>query len=180
MGMDSVEAILSVEDAFGIDIPDEAATNMLTFQNLIDYIVEHVPTMPQEKCHTQRIFCKLRRAFRNQIPALAGDFRLQTKLKNILHKDQWSKVWTAVREEAGESYWPEMIPWPGFLLKRGPATIRELVYHIAFNLPKPDAKLGEPWTRERIALEIREIISDVLGVVDFRQNADFVKDLQFD
>ena len=98
MGMDSVEVILSVEDAFGIDIPNEAAANILTLKNLIDYIVEHVSTMAQEKCHTQRIFCKLRRAFRNQIPAL----------------------------------------------------------------------------------EVREIISDVLGIVDFRQSADFVKDLQFD
>jgi hypothetical protein len=116
--------------------------------------------------------------FQSQIPALAGDFRLQTKLKDILHKDQWPKVWEAVRKEVGEDFWPETIPWPGLLLKRGPATVRELVYHIAFGLPKPDVMLEEPWTRERIALEVRQIVTEQMGVAnDFRQSASFVKDL---
>jgi hypothetical protein len=178
MGLDSVEMVLAVEDAFRIDIPDEIATDMFTVQDLIDYLVEHVPMIPQEKCQTQRIFCKLRGAFRKKIPALEGDFRLQTKLKKVIHKAQWLEIWASITNEVGEDFWPETIQWPSFMLKRGPSTIRELVYHIAFHLPKPDVKLNEPWTRERVALKVREIIGDVLGIIDFHQSADFAKDLR--
>jgi hypothetical protein len=139
-----------------------------------------VPTIPQEECQTQRIFYKLRRGFRSQIPALVADFRLQTKIKDVLHKEQWSKVWAAVREQVGEDYWPETIPWPGIVLKRGPGTIRELVYHVAFSLPKPNVPLNEPWTKERIALVVRDIAKDCAGNAGFRQNAEFGRDLGID
>ena len=37
---------MELEEAFGTDIPDEAATGMLTVQDAIDYIAEHVSIVP--------------------------------------------------------------------------------------------------------------------------------------
>lgn len=178
MGLDGVELIMEVEEAFGINIPDEMATDMLTVQNMINYIADHVPTILQEKCQTQQIYYKLRRAFCNLIPALIVDFRLQTKIKDVLHRDQWPKIWATIREQVGEDYWPETIPWPGILLQQGPATVRELTYYVAFNLPKPNVELNEPWTKERIALQVRDIVKDYAGNASFRQSDEFYRDLR--
>lgn len=40
MGLDTVELLLSVEENFGIDVPDEAAGQIFTVGQLRDFIVE--------------------------------------------------------------------------------------------------------------------------------------------
>ncbi|MFC1635138.1 acyl carrier protein [Planctomycetota bacterium] len=178
MGLDIVELILDVEETFGIHIPDEEVTNMLSIQSMINYIAEHVPTISRQECQAQQIFYRLRRGFCKQIPELTDDLRLQTKIKDVLHKDQWPKVWTAIKEQVGEDYWPEAIPWLGILLKREPTTVRELAYYVAFNLPKPNVELNEPWTKERIALQVRDIVKDYAGNASFRHSDEFYRDLR--
>jgi acyl carrier protein len=36
--LDTVELVMKFEEAFGIEIPDEDAENIITVQNVIDYI----------------------------------------------------------------------------------------------------------------------------------------------
>jgi hypothetical protein len=179
MGLDTVEIVLEIEEAFGIHIPDEVAANLLTLQDVTDYVTGQVTTIPQETCKTQQIYYRLRRGFRSQIPALAGDLDLRMALKDVLHRDQWSRVWTAVRKQVGEDYWPEDIPWPR-LLAPGPVTVKDLVYYVAFALPKPNVEQADPWTRERIALQVRDIVKDYTRDVSFKRTARFVKDLGID
>jgi len=176
MGLDIVELIMDVEDAFGFKIPDEEATRILTVQDLVNYISEHVSTVSQETCQTQRIYYRLRRGFCCQVPALAGDLRPQTKIKDILHKNEWPEIWAAIRKQVGEDYWPEKIPWPG-ILQQGPSTLRELTYYVAFNLPKPNTSLKQSWTKERIALEVRDIVKDYAGKAGFKQSDRLYRDL---
>lgn len=176
MGLDTVEIILEIEEAFGIHIPDEVAGNMRTVQDMVDYVTGQVATVPAETCETQRVFYRLRRGFLDQIPALVDDFDLRTELRDILHKDQWMRVWTAVRRQVGEDYWPTEMPWPG-ILKPGPVTVRDLAYYVAFALPRPIEGQGERWTRERIALQVREIVAEYAGDIGFKRNARFVQDL---
>jgi acyl carrier protein len=40
--LDTIELIMELEDAFGMDIPDEEAAKMQTVGQAIDYIVEHM------------------------------------------------------------------------------------------------------------------------------------------
>jgi hypothetical protein len=114
-------------------------------------------------CVTQQVYYQLRRGFRIAIPALAKDLRLEAKLDRFLHRDQWPQVWTAVRDAAGAAEWPAEVSWPG-LLKGGPRTIRELVWHIAVALtPSRDLK-PERWTRQQVAHTVRRIINEESGV----------------
>lgn len=176
MGLDSVEIVLQTEEAFGISIPDEAAERMLTPAHLISYLLDHVPTSPSADCLSQRLFYRLRRGFRAQVPALVGDFTIDTPLDTFLHKDQWPRVWAAVRATVGESSWPESVPWPGFF-SGGPKTVRHLIWHLVAAVPRPDASAGERWDRTRIEAEVRRIIRDVTGESDFRLKASFVDDI---
>jgi len=40
--LDTVELVMAFEDAFGIEIPDDAQQKIRTVQDAIDYINEHV------------------------------------------------------------------------------------------------------------------------------------------
>ena len=174
MGLEAVEIVLAAEETFGIAVPDEAATDMLTPADLINFIVSHVPTVTTEECMTQQMFYRLRKGFRSQVPALLGRFDPDTELARIVHKDQWPRVWLAVRAAVGEAGWPESVPWPG-LLRDGPKTIRQLIWHLVASLPRPEH--GETWPRFRVEAEVRRIIADVLGKKDFRLSAKFVGEL---
>jgi hypothetical protein len=118
----------------------------------------------------------LRRGFRSQIKALPAPFDLDTPLKTLLPKDQWPTAWEAVRTEVGRQDWPTAIPWPG-LLRQGPKTVRELIWHVAAQLPKPTPASGGAWTRSRIQIEIRRIVTEVGEVSDYKLRDRFVQDL---
>lgn len=122
------------------------------------------------------MFYRLRRGFRSQLKALSSTFELDRPLKDILHKDQWPQVWTAIRAEVGAPEWPVSIRWPG-LLSDGPKTVRELIWQVAASLPKPDIAGGETWTRPRIQAEVRRIVREQVGAWDYKLRARFVDDI---
>jgi hypothetical protein len=176
MGLDGVEIIMRTEEAFGIEIPDEIAAQLLTPAALVDYVAANVALKATEECLSQQLFYRLRRGFRSQVKALSSTFDLDTPLKQILHKDQWPQVWAAIRAEVGQPEWPESIPWSG-LLSGGPRTVRELIWQVATVLPKPDISAGEVWTRPRIQTEIRRIVGEQVGAWDYSLKARFVDDI---
>lgn len=49
MGLDTVELVMSVENQFNIEIPDNEAENIATVQQLIDYTFEKIKQESQEK-----------------------------------------------------------------------------------------------------------------------------------
>src|SRR5262245_14523910 len=167
---------MATEETFGIAIPDEVAERLLTPRDLVDYVASQVPTIPSPECATQRLFYRLRRGFRAQIPALARRFDPDTPLREIIDKDQWPRLWSAVRRSVGEPTWPETVPWPG-LLRDGPRTVRQLIWHLLAALPRPRIEAGEAWTRQRIEGEVRRIVGEQLGVQDYRLDARFIEDL---
>src|SRR4051812_38604248 len=162
MGLDGVEIIMRAEEIFGIEIPDRIAQEILTPAALVEFVAANVPTKPTEECLSQQLFYRLRRGFRSQLKAPSSTLDLDTPLRQILHKDQWPQVWTAIRAEVGQSEWPASIRWPG-VLSSGPKTVRELIWHVAASLPKPDIAAGEAWTRPRIQAEIRRIVGEQVG-----------------
>lgn len=176
MGLDGVEIIMRTEETFGIEIPDKMAQEILTPAALVEFVAANVPMKPTEECLSQQLFYRLRRGFRSQLKALSSTFTLDTPLKEILHKDQWPQVWEAIRAEVGQPEWPESIPWPS-LLRGGPTTVRELVWHVAGTLPKPDIAAGEAWTHARIQAEIRRIVGEQVGAWDYRLKDRFVDDI---
>ena len=176
MGLDGVEIIMRTEEAFGIEIPDKIAQQILTPAALVDFVASNVALKPTEECLSQQLFYRLRRGFRSQVKALSSTFDLNTPLKEILHKEQWPQVWQAIRAEVGQPEWPVSVPWPG-LLSGGPTTVRELIWHVAGALPKPNTAAEEAWTRPRIQAEIRRIVGEQVGAWDYRLEDRFVDDI---
>jgi hypothetical protein len=167
---------MRAEEIFGIEIPDTIAQQILTPAALVEFIAANVPLKPTNECLSQQLFYRLRRGFRSQLKALSSTIDLDTPLKEILRKDQWPQVWTAIRAEVGQSEWPASIPWPG-LLSSGPKTIRELIWQVAASLPKPDISAGEAWTRPRIQAQVRRLVGEQVGAWDYKLKARFADDI---
>jgi acyl carrier protein len=166
--------VLAAEETFGIAIPDAVASQMQTPADLIAFISAHVPTVTSPGCVTQQLFYRLRRGFRTQIPALSAAFQPDTKLRDIVSKDEWPDLWRNIRAAVGDANWPHEVPWPGWL-RDGPKTVRQLIWQLVASLPLP-AK-GELWSRVRIEAEVRRILAEVLNKKDFPLSAKFIGEL---
>ena len=163
MGLDAVMIVISVEDTFGIKISDPEAVSLRTPDLLAAFVAERVQALPDDLCITQQTYYRLRRGFRMAILALAKDVRLETRLNQLLHRDQWPQVWSAVRNGAGAREWPVEVPWPG-LLGIGPRTIRDLVWHLAIALTPARGQKPERWSKQQVAHTVRRIILEESGV----------------
>jgi hypothetical protein len=60
MGLDGVEIVMAVEDAFDIQIEDSEAEKILTPRQLIDLVMAKVPIVSADVCLTHRAFNLLR------------------------------------------------------------------------------------------------------------------------
>lgn len=174
MGLEGVEILLSAEETFGIAIPDSAASQMQTPADLISFIVTHVPTVISNDCLTQNLFYRLRRGFRTAVPAMSVPFKPNTKIADVVPKDEWPIIWRNICDNVGDTNWPQKIPWPRWF-RDGPETVRQLIWHLVASLPTPVG--GEPWSRERIEAEVRRIIAEVLAEKNFPLSAKFIGDL---
>ncbi|WKN41660.1 hypothetical protein [Tunicatimonas pelagia] len=63
MGLDSVELLVEVEQAFGIEISDQEAGNIATVGDFVNAVFSKVRLVPGEKCLTQIVFYRIREAF---------------------------------------------------------------------------------------------------------------------
>lgn len=63
MGLDSIELVMTVEDTFGIKIPNNECEQIGTVQQMADAVFEKIKIHPNEKCISQIVFYRIRQAF---------------------------------------------------------------------------------------------------------------------
>ena len=66
MGLDSIEILMKVENTFGIQIPDREAEKIITIKEFHDAVWRHLSGRCTDKCKSQALFYKLRKAFNEQ------------------------------------------------------------------------------------------------------------------
>ena len=87
MGLDTVELVLEVEDAFAIHIADRDAEKIQTVGQLHEYIIEHLAATDPAKpavCATARCFYRIRRALVEGVGLERGAVKLATLLADLL------------------------------------------------------------------------------------------------
>lgn len=62
MGLDGVELVMELEEAFGVELEDEALVELTTPRKAIDLILSRLETVQENMCLSQRAFYLLRRA----------------------------------------------------------------------------------------------------------------------
>jgi acyl carrier protein len=85
MGLDTVELVMEIEDAFDISIPDDQASKMLTVGDVYEFILEKTAdsTLRSSTCLTAVAFYDLRRHVRS-LGLSHSEIRPKTKLDHVI------------------------------------------------------------------------------------------------
>ena len=85
MGLDTVELVLEIEEAFGISIPDDRASRMLTVGDVYEFILENTAdsTLKSSTCLSAAAFYDLRRYVRS-LGLSPSEILPKTKLEHVI------------------------------------------------------------------------------------------------
>ena len=100
MGLDSVELVMTIEDKFGICIPDNEYQNISTVQQMADAIFERLTLAPNHKCLSQIIFYRIRKAF-EEFGNHRNDILPSTRMIDLLNSDNLKSDWSKLEDHIG-------------------------------------------------------------------------------
>ncbi|MDY7108261.1 MAG: hypothetical protein SYC29_06450 [Planctomycetota bacterium] len=95
VGLDGVELVMEWEEAFGIEIPDDAASRVRTVGEVVDLIHAQLRTRKarDEYCRTSRAFYDLRRSLCPLMGLPRRAIAPKTRLSEIIPKKRRKEVW---------------------------------------------------------------------------------------
>jgi acyl carrier protein len=102
MGLDAVELIMEVEDAFDFKIPDDNASQIITVGDLYDYILElkRDTVSPRNVCLSAATFYLIRRAVCAELGSNPKSIRPQIRLDSTFPQKRrrsfWAELQTAI------------------------------------------------------------------------------------
>lgn len=110
MGLDMVEFVMGVEEAFGIFIPDADAEHIRTPGQLVDYVEARVRAGAAPGCLEQRAFYRVRRAAMQVLKQPWKAVTPTTPWSALLHPNHRRRQWQLVAEVFGVRPWPALRP----------------------------------------------------------------------
>ena len=108
MGLDLVELVIRLEDAFGITIPDEVAAELTTPRKVTDYIMTQVAISNQPSCLSQQAFYFLREKFVPRLHLPRNSFHPKTSLEHLIPKENRRVIWIGIKSEVGAKALPDL------------------------------------------------------------------------
>lgn len=94
MGLDSVELVMTIEDKFGIEIPNNECEQIHKVQEFADSVFEKIKISPNEKCLSQIIFYRIRKAleqFGNERQIITPNSIISEFFNRINLDNDWKK-----------------------------------------------------------------------------------------
>ncbi|WP_029450422.1 phosphopantetheine-binding protein [Cellulophaga baltica] len=107
MGLDSVELVVSVEDTFGIRIPDDECEKIYSVQDFADAVFKIISINSTEKCLRQLIFYRIRKAFQT-LDFEKVIIRPDTKISELFTQPELKTNWKKIETELGLKL-PELV-----------------------------------------------------------------------
>lgn len=95
MGLDAVELIMEIEQAFDIQIPDEPASNIRTVGELFDFLVTQIrgEAPSRDVCLSAAAFYLIRRAACDRLHLDRRHIRPSTRLESVVPVENRRAVW---------------------------------------------------------------------------------------
>ena len=102
MGLDLVELVMEVEEAFDIELPDDRVSQMLTVGDLYDYIVESKrDTVSSRKCLSAATFYMIRRAVAAETGVAPRQIQPRTSVHETLPVTGRRALWARLQKRLG-------------------------------------------------------------------------------
>lgn len=183
MGLDGVELVMRIEDTFGISIPDEVAGNLLTPNDVTDYILTQVEVSDEPlPCPTQKAFHLLRRSFTRTLQTPRAAFRPDATLKSLLPEVGAADAWARIGRDVGVKKWPSIFRprWVRALMQQDCQNVRGLIEYMLTHDPLGAKGDDKRWTRQQVQDVLWRVIENELGVKEFTGTSHFVDDMGLD
>ena len=182
MGLDSVEFVMALEDAFELAIPDAAARAMATPRHVINYLSTCVPMREGSACIAQHAFYRLRQLTRAELGLSRDVVRPSTPLAPLFPAGTRSAEWKAIQTRLGANHWPQI--GRRRILERPLSphvdTFAKLTEFCVARVPMAVKGPGERWTRTEIAQVVGALMREELGIERDSEDSRFVEDLGVD
>ena len=180
MGLDLIELIMNVEDAFETEIPDEDAQHLNTPRKLANYIISHLNNKGNKvstTCVTQLKFYALRFVLMREFRIARRNIRPDTSFEQLF-QDQPMKQWLQLNKSLGDIINLEYQSFIGRTTAKAPRfikTVKDLIPFIQLSPVKWQNDSGLKTILQRII----HITSEQLDIpVDqIHPDADFARDL---
>src|SRR5688572_20401432 len=105
MGLDIVEMIMAVEAGFGVEIPNEAASRMVTPRHIVAFLEQALPMGATSLCLTQRTFYRLRDRCEHHLGVPGHSLAPATPLDAFVDAEARRGAWAAVGADLGAERW---------------------------------------------------------------------------
>jgi hypothetical protein len=109
MGLDAVEIVMKVEEAFDIRLEDAEVQEIATPRNLIEVVMSKVAQANAEGCLTQRAFNLLRAALLLQLPLKRRDIGPQARMTDLAPRMHRKTLLECLAAELGTPPMPSLV-----------------------------------------------------------------------
>lgn len=185
MGLDGVEFIIAIEEAFGLDIPNDVAATLRTPRDVVDYLASRLPVVLEGPCLSQRAFYRLRNALEDSA-ARESDSPISpdSELDRLVPRAERGDAWHRLGAQLGAASFPGApvaLDWLARLAWWRPRQVRDVVQHVVAHAPR-SLIADDGWTRAQITAVVTRLCEVEFGV-DMRRfslDSDFVRDMGID
>lgn len=159
MGLEGVELLMNLEEAFGVEITDEEATNCKTPRMVIDLIVSKLHATQERVCRSQRAFYVVRRCLVGAFGLDRKSITPDTRLRDILPESRQKELWEQFKNVLTPANWPplQLPPW----MSRSIAVLCMAAFPIG-------GIIGFCWSGNLVvALGFGMVLTVVMGIASF-------------
>lgn len=110
MGLDGVELIMALEEAFGVELEDDEASDWAyrTPRSIGDYIFSKLEQSEEGYCLSQRTFYSLRNELIHILKLKRNEVRPDSPLRSFITPDKEKQIWLTLKDGIGAKRWPEL------------------------------------------------------------------------
>jgi len=108
MGLDGVELIMAMEEAFGVELKDDEVVRCVTPRLIGDLIFSQLSTTDEKTCQTQRAFYILRRGMMQLFRLPRKQVTLDTAIRQFIPRHKERDLWPQLGVAVAARRWPHL------------------------------------------------------------------------
>jgi hypothetical protein len=182
MGLELVEYVTAIEEAFEIAIPDADARSLETPNKLIDYLCARLGDSGAGPSLIQTAFYRLRNAIMEELSVPRSRVKPTTRLSEVTNRSE-SEVWNAVarRLEVRRKVLTHspVVGWLAKLVHAPGRSVGDIARQLAMLKPVVLKPKNASWTRAQITEVATRLLEHQIGLSINRSHLDatFIQDL---
>ena len=182
MGLNIVEYVIAIEEAFEIDIPDVDAVHLETPAKLIDYLGARLGESADGPPLVQRAFYWLRRALADELAVSRNVIRPATIISELTDRSEnnvWREVASRLKVNPKFLTHAPVAKWLAKLVRAPGRTVGDLAAQLAMLHPSAFKREAEGWTRTQITEVAFRLVEYETGTTigSAHLHSSFIRDL---